>query len=207
MNLPRCCANKVLLFDRESNLRLYEPCDIVLKHKCTFLGAWAPGRAEKIEIFLTRGHFSENFVNFANLDPSRSRATEFSWTSRLQNHNLHGLSSSWTAFHQDLTTGPRDIQVFVQKFSEKAHALLKWICPAVVPIKNCSSTKKAISVSTSHVILSWKANAPFRVCEPPAGPKKLSYISPDVTFPKILSEAANFDQILLFLEDWSGHSR
>ena len=52
-----------------------------------------------------------------------------------------------------------------------------------------------------------KANAPFRVREPPAGPKKLSYISPEGTFPKNLSEAANFDQILLFLEDWSGHSR
>ena len=61
-----------------------------------------------------------------------------------------------------------------------------------------------------RVMFKWNcdvANAPFRVREPPAGPKKLSYISPEGTFPKILSEAANFDQILLFFEDWSGHSR
>ena len=92
----------------------------------------------------------KNMVHFADLAPIQSFATEFSWTSRFQNHNLHGLSSSWTAFHQDLTTGPRVIQDFVPKFLENPHALLKWICPAVVPIKCCSSTEKAISVSTSH---------------------------------------------------------
>ena len=63
-NLPRCCANKVLLFDRESNLRLYEPCDIVLKGECTLPGAWAPGRAQKIELYLTRWHFSQKFCQF-----------------------------------------------------------------------------------------------------------------------------------------------
>ena len=31
------------------------------------------------------------------------------------------------------------------------------------------------------------ANAPFRVREPPAGPEKLTYISPDCTFSKIWS--------------------
>ena len=94
VNLPRCCANKELLFDRESNLRLYEP-------------------------YLTRWHFSENLFHFANLGLIQSLATEFSWTSRFQNHNLNGLSSSWTAFHQDLTTGPRDIQDFVPKLEAR----------------------------------------------------------------------------------------
>ena len=84
-----------------------------------------PAGPKKLSYISPEGTFLKNFVNFANLSASRSRATEFSWTSRFQNHNLHGLSSSWTAFHQDLTTGPRDIQDFVQKFLEKAHALLK----------------------------------------------------------------------------------
>ena len=39
VNLPRCCANKMLLFDRKSNLRLYEPYGIVLKSECTLPGA------------------------------------------------------------------------------------------------------------------------------------------------------------------------
>ena len=47
-----------------------------------------------------------------------------------------------------------------------------------------SSSKKGFP---SHVIIPLGANAPFRVCEPPAGPKKLSYISPEGTFPKIWS--------------------
>ena len=108
------------------------------------------------------GTFLKNFVKFANLDPSRSRATEFSWTSRFQNHNLHGL-----------------------------HALLKWICPAVVPIKCFSSTEKAISVSTSHMVFSWRANAPFRVREPPAGPKKLVHFANPYT---ARSRAIEFSQ-------------
>ena len=45
-----------------------------------------------------------------------------------------------------------------------------------------SSSRKGFP---SHVLISRQANAPFRVREPPAGPKKLSYISPDGTFPKI----------------------
>ena len=163
-----------------------------------------PAGPKKLSYISPDGTFPKNFVNFANLNASRSRATEFSWTSRFQNHNLHGLSSSWTAFHQDLTTGPRDIQVFVQKISEKAHALLKWICLAVVLIKNCSSTEKAISVSTSHVILSWKANAPFRVREPPAGPKKLRYIAPEGTFLKILSILPTLTPVVLELQNFPG---
>ena len=96
----------------------------------------------------------KNLVHFADLGPIQSFATTFSWTSRVQNHNLHVLNSIWTAFHQDLTTGSRDIQDFVKKNPENPHALLASICPAVVLIKYCCSTEKAISVSTSHMILS-----------------------------------------------------
>ena len=32
--------------------------------ECTFPGAWAPGRAQKNEISLTRWHFSKNLVEF-----------------------------------------------------------------------------------------------------------------------------------------------
>ena len=130
MNLPRCCANKMLLFDRESNLRLYEPCDIVLKCECTLPGASAPGRAQKIELFLTRGHFSKNLVHFANPYTARSRAKEFSQTSRLQNLTLHAKSSRLEASQQNLSTGARDISIFVKIFFEKAQATFGTICPA-----------------------------------------------------------------------------
>ena len=52
----------------------------------------------------------------------------------------------------------------------------------VVLEKYCCSTEKAISVSTTHMVLLWRANAPFRVRKPPAGPKKLSLSSPEITF-------------------------
>ena len=47
-----------------------------------------------------------------------------------------------------------------------------------------SSSRKGFP---SHVLISCEANAPFWVREPPAGPEKLTYISPDGTFPKIWS--------------------
>ena len=75
---------------------------------------FAPVRAQKSEISRTRLHFSKNLVHFADLGPIQCFATEFSWTSRFQNRNLQGLNSIWAAFHQDLTTGPRDIQDFVK---------------------------------------------------------------------------------------------
>ena len=82
--------------------------------ECTLPGAWAPGRAQQIEIYRTRLHFSKTLVHFADLGPIQSFATKFSWTSRFQNHNLQGLVSIWAAFHQDLTTRPRDIQDFAK---------------------------------------------------------------------------------------------
>ena len=45
---------------------------------------------------------------FRACDPQQGR------TSRFQNHNLHILNTIWTACHQDLTTGLRDIQDFVK---------------------------------------------------------------------------------------------
>ena len=92
----------------------------------------------------------------------------------------------------------------LRSFPKKAHALLKWICPAVVPIKCFSSTEKAISVCTSHVILSWKANAPFQVREPPAEPQKLRYLSPEGTFPKNLSILPTLAPAVLELQNFPG---
>ena len=57
----------------------------------------------------------------------------------------------------------------------------------VVLNKYSCSTEEAISVSTSHMVSLLKANAPFRVREPPAGLKKLSLSLPESTFPKIWS--------------------
>ena len=55
-------------------------------------GAFAPGRAEKIEFELTREHFFKNLVHFTNLEVGRSRAIEFPQTSHLHHQNPHAKS-------------------------------------------------------------------------------------------------------------------
>ena len=107
-------------------------------------GALAPGRAEKNEQDARREQFSENLARFhshelgpsrsakiiekhslreqfsrmehhhPDLDRGRSRAVEFSWTSRSQNLKLHIKISILDASHQDLTAGERDISIFVK---------------------------------------------------------------------------------------------
>ena len=75
-------------------------------------------------------HFSKNLVHFANPYTARSRATEFSQTSRLQNLNLHAKSSRLEASQQNLTTGAGDISIFVKIFFENPQATFGTICPA-----------------------------------------------------------------------------
>ena len=67
-----------------------------------------------------RAIFSSESVIIPDLDPSRSRATEFSWTSRSQNRKLVYLNSIEEAFHSNLTTELRDIHENVKIFLEKA---------------------------------------------------------------------------------------
>ena len=71
-------------------------------------------------------------VQNADLDLGRSRAPEFSWTSRLQNLKLSYLNSIEDAFREDLTTGPRDIHDFVKIFLENPPSMFAAISPAVV---------------------------------------------------------------------------
>ena len=98
-----------------------------------------------------------------------------------------------------------EISPFLSKyFSKKRKPLSAQFAPLVVLDKYCCSTKKAISVSTSHMILSQRANAPFRVREPPAGPKKMSYLSPDDTFPKKSSISPTLVPVNLWLQNFPG---
>ena len=66
--------------------------------------------------------FSSESVIIPDLYPSRSRATEFSWTSRSQNLKLLYLNSIEEAFHSNLTTEPRDIHEYVKQFRKIRHA-------------------------------------------------------------------------------------
>ena len=60
---------------------------------------------------------------------ARSPATEFSWTSRFQNLKLHIEISILDASHANLTSGARDIFIFVKKNSENPPSTFRSICP------------------------------------------------------------------------------
>ena len=79
-----------------------------------------------------RAIFSSESVIIPDLAPSRSRATEFSWTYRSQNLKLLYLNSIEEAFHSNLTTEPRDIHENVKYFLENPPRIFSTICPAVV---------------------------------------------------------------------------
>ena len=67
-------------------------------------------------------HLSRKSVIVPDLEVRRSRATEFSWTSRFQNLKLYYLNSIEDAFRQNLTSGSRDIFIFVKKIRKIRHA-------------------------------------------------------------------------------------
>ena len=76
--------------------------------------------------------------------------------------------------------------------------------PRCCAVKYCCSTKKAISVSTSHMVFSWRITAPFQVREPPAGPKKIRYLSPEGTFQKNWSISPTLIPFNLLLQNFPG---
>ena len=67
-----------------------------------------------------------------DLGPTRSRAVEFSWTSRFQNLKLHIEISILDASHANLTSGARAIFIFVKIFSENPPNTFAAICPGIV---------------------------------------------------------------------------
>ena len=69
---------------------------------------------------------------YPDLDASRSPAVEFSWTSRFQNLKLHIEISILDASHANLTSGARDIFIFVKIFSENPLTTFAAICPGIV---------------------------------------------------------------------------
>ena len=82
------------------------------------LGAQPPAGPPKTKLIEGDAYFSENLLQQADLDPSHSRAAEFSWTSRFQNLKLHAFNSILYNSEQNPRTGSRDIIIFVKLFFE-----------------------------------------------------------------------------------------
>ena len=111
---------------------------------------------------------------FSNFDPQEGCFAPF--TTPIESYYLKGgsarfstNSAEWSARYSHLKGAKRRNNILRSKIE--------------FPLRTYySSSRKGFP---SHVIIPLGANAPFRVREPPAGPKKSSYISPDGTFPKI----------------------
>ena len=73
-------------------------------------GSEPPAGPPKLSNSRGESTFPKIWVNFPNLAAPRSRATEFSWTSRFQNLNPHGLNSKRYNFHQ---IPPSELKVIV----------------------------------------------------------------------------------------------
>ena len=123
LRFPLVLFYKILLVDRGKLSPSLQAMWDTFLGPGTRQGALAPGRAEKIEQHARREQFSENFDRFRshglgasrnsniigkrslreqfsrmehnhpNLGPGRSRAVEFSWTSRFQNLKLNTIIS------------------------------------------------------------------------------------------------------------------
>ena len=145
------------------------------------------GRQNLAQCQLTLDDF-KNVGHTPNLELPRCRAAEFSWTSRFQNLKLHAPISIEDAFRSDLTSGSRDIFIFVKLFSENNPSILAAICPGVCAIKYCSSSTGTISVSTSHMF-TCRGEALSRA-EPPAGPLKLELLQFSCNEPEISATTA-----------------
>ena len=76
--------------------------------------------------------FPKMLVHHADLGLGRSRAADFSGTSRSQNLKLRYLNSIEYAFHENLTTEPRDIHDLVKYCLKKAPRMFSTSCPGVV---------------------------------------------------------------------------
>ena len=79
-------------------------------------GAQPAGGPPKSDLLHAADVFPKMAIHHADLDLGRSRAAEFSWTSRFQNLKLLYLNFIEKAFHQNLTTEARDIHENVKMF-------------------------------------------------------------------------------------------
>ena len=107
---------------------------------------------------------------FPNLELPRSRATEFSWTSRFQNLNPHGLNSKRYNFQQ---IPPSELKVIVDfpKFWTKfVGAHLNHVLPRCTVILLYENEE---SPSLQAMCNSFLGRRTFPGAEPPAGPPKL----------------------------------
>ena len=71
----------------------------------------------------------KKIVHFDDLSNPRSRATDFSWTSRFQNLNPHNLNSGSYKFHQNPTSELRVMLDFPKSWKKFVGPLLDHVLP------------------------------------------------------------------------------
>ena len=103
---------------------------------------------------------SNNPSIFWNLKTVQSSREKFSGSSRFQNLKLHTLNSNLTAFHQNRSTGSRDICIFVEFFFGKSASHSRHDLPCACAIKY------SLYVCTSHVYCPRCGRKPVRAWAP-----------------------------------------
>ena len=123
----------------EDRLRYLNFCEIIfaksvdlLQHDLPQLCAIKYCSSSTESVSVSTSHFPIFDVTQPDLAAARSRAVEFSWTSRFQNLKPRPLSLSWYNSQQNQTIIGRDILIFVKYFSQKALTLFSTICPSFV---------------------------------------------------------------------------
>ena len=105
-------------------------------------------KVQKVRKSSSERNFLENGAHFQNLESVRSRATEFSWTSRSHHPNRYISKPTWDGFRADLTTGGRAISIFVKIFLENPHSIFATTCMRAVnrqPKFTARGTRRAFS--------------------------------------------------------------
>ena len=107
----------ILLYENEESPSLQAMCDSFLAAK-TRQGSDPPAGPPKLNNSHGESTFPKIWVNFPNLAAPRSRATEFSWTSRFQNANPHIIISKRYNFDQN-PPGDLKAMIYFPKFWNK----------------------------------------------------------------------------------------
>ena len=94
---PHCTI--VLLYENEESPSLQAMYDSIVGGEAPFQ-VLSPRQGRQNVIYTSLACMrSKNLVHFPNLNTTRSRAVEFSWTSRFQNLELHTKILDLEAFH------------------------------------------------------------------------------------------------------------
>ena len=95
------------------------------------LTKWSRNRENIEKHRLSKQNSSESMYR-SDLDPVQSFRDKFSGPSRFQNLKLHAFILNLSAFHQNRSTGSRQIFIFVEIFSENPPSISATICLAFV---------------------------------------------------------------------------